>query len=168
MAARATGFALLPSGSVQEAADLALIAHAAAHEWRIPFVHFFDGLRTSHKIVRNQPPSAAQLRAMIDDDLVRAHRERGLSPDHPFIRGTAQYPDVYFQGREAVNPFYLVCPAIMQTAMDRFAGITGRRYRLLGYAGSDDAERVLVLMRSGPKRPRKPWRRWRKRAKRSA
>jgi pyruvate-ferredoxin/flavodoxin oxidoreductase len=149
MAARATGYAMLASNSVQEAADLALIAHAAALESRIPFVHFFDGFRTSHEMMRIEPPDAAQIRAMIDDDLVRAHRARGLTPDHPFIRGTAQNPDVYFQGREAVNPYYLACPTIVQTAMDRFAGMTGRRYRLFDYVGADDAERVLVLMGSG-------------------
>ena len=149
MAARATGFALLASNSVQEAADLALVAHAATLESRIPFLHFFDGFRTSHEVMRIEPPDAAQIRAMIDDDLVRAHRARGLSPDHPFIRGTAQNPDVYFQGREAVNPYYLACPTIVQTAMDRFAGMTGRRYRLFDYVGADDAERVLVLMGSG-------------------
>jgi pyruvate-ferredoxin/flavodoxin oxidoreductase len=149
MAARATGFALLASGSVQEAADLALVAHAAALESRVPFLHFFDGFRTSHEVMRIEPPGAAQIRAMIDDDLVRAHRARGLSPDHPFIRGTAQNPDVYFQGREAVNPYYLACPTVVQTAMDRFAGVAGRRYRLFDYVGADDAERVLVLMGSG-------------------
>ncbi len=149
MAARATGFAMLAANSVQEAADFALVAHAAALESRIPFIHFFDGFRTSHEMMRIEPPSVAHVRAMIDDDLVRAHRARGLSPDHPCIRGTAQNPDVYFQGREAVNPYYLACPTIVQTTMDRFAGMTGRRYRLFDYVGADDAERVLVLMGSG-------------------
>ncbi len=149
MAARATGFAQLASNSVQEAADLALVAHAASLESRIPFIHFFDGFRTSHEVMRIEPPDGAQIRAMIDDDLVRAHRARGLSPDHPFLRGTAQNPDVFFQGREAVNPYYLACPTIVQTAMERFAGATGRHYRLFDYVGADDAERVLVMMGSG-------------------
>src|SRR5438270_6921251 len=148
MATRATGFALLASNSVQEAQDLALIAHAATLEARLPFVHFFDGFRTSHEINKIEQLEDDDIRAMIDDDLVRAHRARGLSPDHPFIRGTAQNPDVYFQGREAVNPYYFACPTIVQAAMDRFAGVTGRRYQLFDYIGADDAERVLMLMGS--------------------
>src|SRR5213075_490285 len=120
MAVRATGFAMLASNSVQEAQDLALIAHASTLEARVPFVHFFDGFRTSHEINKIEQLTDDDLRAMIDDELVRAHRARGLSPDHPFIRGTAQNPDVYFQGREAANPYYLACPAIVQETMDRF------------------------------------------------
>ncbi|MBV8462420.1 MAG: pyruvate:ferredoxin (flavodoxin) oxidoreductase, partial [Acidimicrobiales bacterium] len=149
MAARTTGFAELASGSVQEAADLAVVAHAATLEARVPFVHFFDGFRTSHEIQRVDLPSPEHIRAMIDDGQVRAHRARGLSPDHPFIRGTSQNPDVCFQARETVNPFYLACPTIVQNAMDRFARLTGRHYKLFDYVGAPDAERVLVLMGSG-------------------
>jgi pyruvate-ferredoxin/flavodoxin oxidoreductase len=148
MAARSTGFAQLASSSVQEAADLALVAHAATLEARVPFLHFFDGFRTSHEVNRIDLPSTEQVRAMIDDDLVRAHRDRALSPDHPVLRGTAQNPDVTFQGRETVNPFYLACPIVVQNAMDRLAGLTGRHYRLFDYVGAADAERVIVLMGS--------------------
>jgi pyruvate-ferredoxin/flavodoxin oxidoreductase len=149
MAARATGFAMLASGSVQEAMDLALIAHAATLEARVPFLHFFDGFRTSHEVAKVEALAPADLRAMVSDDLVRAHRARALSPDHPVIRGTAQNPDVYFQARETVNPYYLACPAVVQGAMDRLAELVGRRYRLFDYAGAPDAERVVVLMGSG-------------------
>ncbi len=149
MATRATGFALLSSSSVQEAQDLALIAHAATLKARIPFIHFFDGFRTSHEINKIEQLTDDDLRAMIDEELVRAHRERGLSPDHPSIRGTAQNPDVYFQARETVNPYYETCPGIVQEAMDQFAALTGRRYHLFDYAGAPDAERVIVVMGSG-------------------
>jgi pyruvate-ferredoxin/flavodoxin oxidoreductase len=149
MAARATGWAMLASGSVQEAADLALVAHAATLESRLPFVHFFDGFRTSHEVARIAPPTDAHIRAMIDDDWVRAHRARALSPDRPVIRGTSQNPDVCFQARETVNPYYLACPTIVQNAMDRLSALTGRRYRLFDYVGAPDAERVVVLMGSG-------------------
>jgi pyruvate-ferredoxin/flavodoxin oxidoreductase len=149
MAARATGWAMLASSSVQEAHDLALIAHAATLEARIPFLHFFDGFRTSHEINKIQPLSDDDLRALIDNTLVAAHRGRALSPEHPTIRGTAQNPDVYFQAREAVNPFYAACPAIVQRTMDQFAARVGRAYRLFDYTGTADAERVLVLMGSG-------------------
>jgi pyruvate-ferredoxin/flavodoxin oxidoreductase len=149
MAARATGFAMLASGSVQEATDLALIAHAATLEARVPFLHFFDGFRTSHEVAKIEPLAPATLRAMIGAEPVRAHRARGLSPEHPVIRGTAQNPDVYFQARETANPYYLACPAIVQGAMDRLAGLVGRRYRLFDYAGAPDAERVIVMMGSG-------------------
>jgi pyruvate-ferredoxin/flavodoxin oxidoreductase len=149
MAARATGFALLASGSVQEAMDLALVAHAATLEARVPFLHFFDGFRTSHEVAKIERLAPAALRAMIGDDLVRAHRARALSPDHPVVRGTAQNPDVYFQARETVNPYYLACPTIVQSAMDRLAGLVGRRYRLFDYAGAPDALRVIVMMGSG-------------------
>ncbi len=149
MATRATGFALLSSGSVQEAQDLALVAHAATLKTRIPFLHFFDGFRTSHEINKIEQLTDDDLRAMIDEELVRAHRERGLSPDHPSIRGTAQNPDVYFQARETVNPYYDACPGIVQEAMDQFAALTGRRYHLFDYAGAPDAERVIVVMGSG-------------------
>ncbi|MBV8717010.1 MAG: pyruvate:ferredoxin (flavodoxin) oxidoreductase [Chloroflexi bacterium] len=149
MATRATGWALLSSASVQEAMDLALIAQAATLTSRVPFIHFFDGFRTSHEVQKVEELTDDDLRAMLDDDLVRAHRARGLAPEHPFIRGTAQNPDTYFQAREAANPFYAACPEIVQRAMHRFAEITGRQYRLFEYVGAPDAERVIVLMGSG-------------------
>ena len=149
MAVRSTGFALLASGSVQEAHDMALIAQAATLESRIPFIHFFDGFRTSHEVNKITLLSDDDLRAMIDDDLVLAHRSRGLTPENPFIRGTAQNPDVYFQARETVNPFYDRVPGIVQAAMDKFAGISGRKYKLFDYFGHPEAERIIVLMGSG-------------------
>lgn len=149
MATRATGFALLCSNSVQEVMDLALIAHAATLQARVPFLHFFDGFRTSHEVMKVEQLSEDDLRDMIDDDLVRAHRARALSPDHPFVRGTAQNPDVYFQARETVNPFYQAVPGIVQLTMDRFAALTGRQYHLYDYVGASDAERVIVIMGSG-------------------
>ena len=149
MAARATGWAMLCSASVQEAQDLALIAHAATLESRIPFLHFFDGFRTSHEIAKIVTLPNEVLLQMIDEERVIEHRARALSPDHPVIRGTAQNPDVYFQARETVNPFYAACPQIVQRTMDRFAELTGRRYGLFEYHGATDAERVIVLMGSG-------------------
>jgi pyruvate-ferredoxin/flavodoxin oxidoreductase len=149
MAARATGWAMLCSASVQEAQDLGLIAHAATLESRIPFLHFFDGFRTSHEISKIDIVPDEILGAMIDEQRVIEHRARALSPDHPLIRGTAQNPDVYFQARETVNPFYAACPEIVQRMMDRFAELTGRRYGLFEYHGACDAERVIVLMGSG-------------------
>jgi pyruvate-ferredoxin/flavodoxin oxidoreductase len=149
MAARATGFAMLASGSVQEAMDLASIAHAVTLEARVPFLHFFDGFRTSHEIAKVEALAPEDLRAMISDDLVRAHRARALSPDHPIIRGTAQNPDVFFQAREAANPYYRACPALVQDAMDRLAALVGRAYHLFDYVGAPDAERVVVIMGSG-------------------
>lgn len=149
MAARQTGFAILASGSVQEAQDLALIAHAATLESRVPFLHFFDGFRTSHEINKIELLTPEDLRAMIDEEWIRAHRARGLSPDHPFIRGTAHNPDTYFQAREAANPYYLACPTIVQNAMDRLAHLVGRRYHLFDYVGDPEAERVIVIMGSG-------------------
>ncbi|MEI6181474.1 MAG: pyruvate:ferredoxin (flavodoxin) oxidoreductase, partial [Chloroflexales bacterium] len=149
MATRATGWALLSSGSVQEAQDLALIAHAASLETRVPFLHFFDGYRTSHEVNKISPLDNATVRAMINDDLVYAHRARSLNPDRPVLRGTAQNPDVYFQARESVNPFYTVCPGIVQKTMDAFHQLTGRRYNLFDYTGAPDAERVVVIMGSG-------------------
>jgi len=149
MATRATGFAQLSSNSVQEAQDLALIAHAATLEARIPFLHFFDGFRTSHEINKIEQVTREDIRAMVDDALVQAHRQRALSPEHPFIRGTAQNPDVYFQARESVNPYYLACPAIVQKAMDTFASLVGRQYHLFDYVGAKDPERVIVVMGSG-------------------
>ena len=149
MAARATGFALLASASVQEAGDFALIAQAASLESRIPFVHFFEGFRISHEVAKIEQFTQDDARAMIDDELVRQHRARAMTPDRPFIRGTAQNPDVFFQGRETVNPYYLKCPEIVQKAMDKFAGIAGRSYHLFDYVGAPDAERIIVLMGSG-------------------
>jgi pyruvate-ferredoxin/flavodoxin oxidoreductase len=149
MATRQTGFALLSSNSVQEAMDLALVAHAATLEARIPFLHFFDGFRTSHEVAKIEQLSLEDMRAMIDDELVHAHRARALSPDHPVLRGSAQNPDVYFQGRETVNPYYLACPTIVQNVMDKFAKIVGRSYRLFDYVGAPDAEQVIVIMGSG-------------------
>jgi pyruvate-ferredoxin/flavodoxin oxidoreductase len=149
MATRATGFAFLASGSVQEAMDLALVAHAATLEARVPFLHFFDGFRTSHEVAKVEVLEPADLRALIETDAVRAHRERALSPDHPVIRGTAQNPDVYFQAREASNAYHGAVPAIVQAAMDRLGRRTGRPYRLFDYVGAPDAERVVVLMGSG-------------------
>ncbi|MCX8056881.1 MAG: pyruvate:ferredoxin (flavodoxin) oxidoreductase, partial [Ignavibacteria bacterium] len=149
MATRSTGFALLASNSVQEVMDFALIAQASTLEARVPFIHFFDGFRTSHEVMKIEELTIEDMKYMIDDDLVIAHRMRALSPDHPFIRGTAQNPDVYFQGRETVNPFYLKCPEIVQKQMDKFAKLTGRQYHLFDYFGAPDAERVIVLMGSG-------------------
>jgi pyruvate-ferredoxin/flavodoxin oxidoreductase len=148
MAVRQTGFAQLASASVQEAHDLALVAHAATLATRIPFVHFFDGFRTSHELNTIDLLDDDDLRALVPDDLVRAHRGRALSPDHPFIRGTAQNPDVYFQARETVNPFYAAVPGAVQGAMDALADRTGRRYRIVDYAGHPEAERVIVVMGS--------------------
>jgi pyruvate-ferredoxin/flavodoxin oxidoreductase len=149
MAARSTGWGMLASNSPQEAQDLALIAHGVALEARVPFLHFFDGFRTSHEVAKIQLLNAGDLEAMIPDGLVQAHRARALSPEHPFIRGTAQNPDVYFQAREASNPFYLACPAIVQNAMDSLGRLTGRQYSLFEYVGAPDAERVIVAMGSG-------------------
>jgi pyruvate-ferredoxin/flavodoxin oxidoreductase len=149
MAVRQTGFAMLASGSVQEAHDFALISQAATLETRVPFVHFFDGFRTSHEINKINLLSDEVIRAMISDELVQAHRARAMSPDHPFLRGTAQNPDVYFQGRETVNSYYIACPGIVQKAMDQFASLTGRKYHLFDYTGAPDAERVVMVMGSG-------------------
>ena len=149
MATRTTGFALLSSASVQEAHDFALIAQAATLQSRVPFIHFFDGFRTSHEVGTIELMSDDQIRAMIDDDLVLAHRARALSPDRPFIRGTAHNPDTFFQARETVNPFYAALPGIVQAAMDKQATLTGRHYRLAEYHGAEDAERVIVVMGSG-------------------
>ena len=149
MAARATGWAMLCSASVQEAQDFALIAHVATLESRIPFLHFFDGFRTSHEIAKIDIVPDDVLREMIDETRIIEHRARALSPDHPVIRGTTQNPDVYFQARETVNPLYAACPEIVQRTMDRFEELTGRRYSLVEYHGATDAERVIVLMGSG-------------------
>jgi len=149
MAVRSTGWGMLVSNSVQEVMDFALIAQASTLEARVPFVHFFDGFRTSHEVMKIEQLTLDDMRQMVDDNLVRAHRMRRLSPDHPVLRGSAQNPDVFFQAREACNPFYLATPEIVQKAMDKFAKIVGRQYRLFDYFGAPDAERVIVLMGSG-------------------
>jgi pyruvate-ferredoxin/flavodoxin oxidoreductase len=149
MATRATGWAMLCSSDVQAAQDLALVAHAATLEARVPFLHFFDGFRTSHEVNVIDAVSDDAIRAMIREDLIHAHRQRALSPDHPVLRGSAQNPDVFFQAREACNLFYLATPEIVQRTMDRFAELTGRSYHLFDYIGAPDAERVVVLMGSG-------------------
>ncbi|MBE0698699.1 MAG: pyruvate:ferredoxin (flavodoxin) oxidoreductase, partial [Anaerolineaceae bacterium] len=149
MAVRSTGWAMLASRSVQEAHDFALISQAASLDSRIPFLHFFDGFRTSHEVNKIEQLTEDDMRAMINEEAIAAHRNRGLSPDHPVIRGTAQNPDVFFQARETINPFYTLCPGIVQTAMDKFAEITGRSYHLFDYVGAPDAERVIVAMGSG-------------------
>jgi pyruvate-ferredoxin/flavodoxin oxidoreductase len=149
MAVRQTGWALLGSNNVQEVMDLALIAQAATLESRVPFVHFFDGFRTSHEVGKVEQLTLDDMRAMLPSDFVSKHRNRSLSPDRPMLRGTAQNPDVYFQARETVNPFYLAVPTIVQNAMDRFAAIAGRQYKLYEYVGAPDAERVVILMGSG-------------------
>ncbi len=149
MAARTTGFALLAASSVQEAHDMALIAQATTLRARVPFIHFFDGFRTSHEVNKIDFLSDEQIRAMIDDELVFGHRGRALNPDNPFIRGTAQNPDVYFQGRETVNPYYNAVPSILKEEMRRFAELTGREYAPVTYFGAPDAERVIVVMGSG-------------------
>lgn len=149
MATRGTGFALLASNSVQEAMDFPLIAQAATLESRVPFLHFFDGFRTSHEESKVELLTPEDMRSLINDDLVRAHRKRALSPDRPFIRGTAQNPDVFFQARETVNSYYLTCPDMVQKVMDKFEKVVGRRYELFQYFGAEDAERIIVLMGSG-------------------
>ncbi|AEG01158.1 pyruvate:ferredoxin (flavodoxin) oxidoreductase [Methylomonas methanica] len=149
MSARMTGFAMLCSNSPQEVQDFALLAHAASLEGRIPFMHFFDGFRTSHEVAKLVTIDDDVLRGMIQQEWVNAFRSRALTPDNPVLRGTAQNPDVYFQAREAVNPFYQALPDIVQNAMDRFAQLTGRQYKLFDYLGAADAERVMILMGSG-------------------
>ena len=149
MAARSTGFSMLCSASVQEAHDLALIAQASTLKARLPFIHFFDGFRTSHEVNKISLIADEVILKMIDEKDIIAHRQRGLSPERPMVRGTAQNPDVYFQGRETVNPFYARTPEIVQSAMDHFAALTGRQYRLFDYYGAEDADRVIILMGSG-------------------
>jgi len=149
MATRSTGFALLASNSVQEAMDFPLIAQAATLESRVPFLHFFDGFRTSSEESKVELLTPEEMKSLINTDLVRAHRKRALSPDRPFIRGTAQNPDVFFQARETVNSYYLVCPDIVQKVMDKFKKVVGRKYELFQYFGTPDAERIIVLMGSG-------------------
>ncbi|MEK6626116.1 MAG: pyruvate:ferredoxin (flavodoxin) oxidoreductase, partial [Bdellovibrionota bacterium] len=149
MSARHTGFAMLCSNSVQETMDLALIAHSATLKARLPFMHFFDGFRTSHEVAKIDEVSDSTIKAMISDEDVMSFRNRGLSPDHPVIRGTAQNPDVYFQGRETCNPFYARTPQIVEDCMTSFTKLTGRKYSLFDYVGSPDAERVVIMMGSG-------------------
>jgi pyruvate-ferredoxin/flavodoxin oxidoreductase len=148
MSARSCGWAMLCSNSVQEAHDFALISQAATLDAQLPYLHFFDGFRTSHEVATIEVLTDDIMRSMIDEDKVRAHRERALSPDRPVLRGTAQNPDVFFQAREACNPYYAACPDITQKAMDKFAGLTGRQYKLFEYHGAPDADRVIVLMGS--------------------
>lgn len=149
MATRGTGFAMLCSENVQTAQDLALVSHAAALEGRIPFLHFFDGFRTSHELAKIKMISDEDLRKMIDENLVAEHRNRGLNPENPVLRGTAQNPDVYFQARETVNPYYAKCPEILETILKKFKEVTGREYKLYEYYGAPDAERLIVIMGSG-------------------
>ena len=149
MACRTTGFALLASNSIQEAQDFALIAQAATLESRVPFLHFFDGFRTSHEVSKIEQLTFDDMHALVDDELVRAHRARAMTPDRPVLRGSAQNPDVFFQARETVNPYYLAGPAIVEQVLDKFARVTGRQYRLFDYLGAPDAERVIILMGSG-------------------
>src|SRR6186713_900457 len=149
MAVRQTGWALLAAASVQEAHDLALVAQAATLATRVPFVHFFDGFRTSHELNTIEMLSDDDLRALVPEEQIRDHRARGLSPERPFIRGTAQNPDVYFQARETVNPFYARVPDLVENLMVRLSERTGRPLHIVEYAGHPDAERVLVVMGSG-------------------
>ncbi|MBS1150867.1 MAG: pyruvate-ferredoxin/flavodoxin oxidoreductase, partial [Myxococcaceae bacterium] len=151
MACRQIGVALLASGSVQEAHDLAAISHAATLEARIPFLHFFDGFRTSHEIGRIEVIPTKALRALLSEEAEAGHRARALNPDRPVLRGSAQTqnPDTFFQAREACTPFYAACPGVVQAVMNRFAGLTGRQYRLFDYVGHPEAERVIVAMGSG-------------------
>jgi pyruvate-ferredoxin/flavodoxin oxidoreductase len=149
MSCRSTGWAMLCSNNSQEVMDFALVSQAATLRSRVPFLHFFDGFRTSHEVLKVEELTYDDMRAMIDEELIAAHRARALSPDHPVMRGTAQNPDVYFQGRETVNPFYPACITIVQEEMDKFAKLTGRQYKLVDYVGAPDAERVVVVMGSG-------------------
>jgi pyruvate-ferredoxin/flavodoxin oxidoreductase len=149
MATRSTGWAMLASNSVQEAGDLALIAQAATLHTRVPFLHFFDGFRTSSEVAKSIQLTREDMKAMVSDEMVRSHRERALSPDRPFVRGTAQNPDVFFQSRERINPFYSACPDIVQKTMDQFASVTGRKYSLFDYMGAPNPEKLVILMGSG-------------------
>lgn len=149
MSVRATGWAMIPSNSVQEVMDFALITQAATLETRIPFLHFFDGFRTSHEVMKVEQLTIEDMRAMINDELVFAHRNRAMTPDRPVLRGTAQNPDVFFQAREAINPYYQKVPQIVQNVMNKFAKVVGRQYHLFDYVGSPDAERIIIMMGSG-------------------
>ncbi len=148
MACRSTGWALLASGSIQEAHDMALIAQAATLDARIPFIHFYDGFRISHEVNKIEPLTEDDARAMINMEAVRAHRDRAMNPEHPVLRGTAQNPDHFFQAREACNPFYDAAAGIVQNTMDKFAEVTGRQYHLFDYVGAEDADRVVISMTS--------------------
>ena len=149
MAVRQTGWVNLASASVQEVMDFALISQSASLKSRLPFIHFFDGFRTSHEVMKIEQLDDDDIRGMIDDEWVIAHRNRGMNPNRPVLRGTAQNPDVYFQGRETVNPYYEAAPEMVQKTMDRFAKITGRQYHLFDYVGPEDADRVIIIMGSG-------------------
>ena len=149
MSVRSTGWAMLCSASVQEAQDFALVAQSATLKSRIPFLHFFDGFRTSHEVNKIEQLTADDLRALIDLELLQAHRDRALDPDQPKLRGSAQNPDVFFQAREACNPFYDAVPQFVQQTFDEFARLTGRQYHLFEYSGAPDADRVIVIMGSG-------------------
>ena len=149
LATRQTGFGLISSASVQEVMDIALITHAATLEARIPFIHFFDGFRTSHEVNKIEQLTKDDIRSMLNEKFIDEFRNRALNPENPFIRGTAQNPDVYFQGRETVNKYYDACPGIVQKYMDQFAKLTGRQYHLFDYFGAPDAKRVIVVMGSG-------------------
>src|SRR5256714_6237130 len=145
MATRSCGWGMLFANSVQEVMDFALITQASTLRSRVPFLHIFDGFRTSHEVMKIEKLSDEDIRMMIDDKLVQAHRARALSPDHPVMRGTAQNPDVFFQSRERANTFYLETPAIVQKLMDKFASATGRQYHLFDYTGATDAERIIIM-----------------------
>ncbi|MGB1141998.1 MAG: 2-oxoacid:acceptor oxidoreductase family protein, partial [Halioglobus sp.] len=149
MSTRQTGFAMLSANCPQEVMDLALVAQASSLDSRVPFLHFFDGFRTSHEIAKIEEVAPEVVRDLINEDSVRAHRQRAMSPAHPVLRGSSQNPDVYFQARESVNPHYISLPENVQSVMDRFAALTGRQYRLFDYVGDENAERVIVLMGSG-------------------
>ncbi|MDR1837815.1 MAG: pyruvate:ferredoxin (flavodoxin) oxidoreductase, partial [Treponema sp.] len=149
MACRQTGWAMTISNNVQEVMDMAVISHAATLRARVPFLHFFDGFRTSHELQKIEEASYEVMHQMIDDDLVAAHRKRGLSPENPHIRGTAQNPDTYFQGREGVNKYYEKVAGIVQAEMDKYAKLTGRAYHVFDYYGAKDAEKVIIIMGSG-------------------
>lgn len=149
MAARQTGYAMLASASVQETMDMAMVAHSATLDASIPFIHFFDGFRTSHEVNKIEPLELEDMKAMLNLDAIRKHRERALTPDRPVLRGTAQNPDVYFQGRETVNKYYDACPDIVQAKMDQLAKITGRKYKLFDYYGAADAKNIIIVMGSG-------------------
>jgi pyruvate-ferredoxin/flavodoxin oxidoreductase len=149
MAIRQTGWAMLASSNVQETMDFSLIAQTATLQARVPFVHFFEGFRISHEIQKIEELTFSDMQAMLDDELIKAHRQRALSPDHPTLKGTAQNPDVYFQGRETVNKYYAACPDIVQKTMDKFAKLTGRQYKLFDYYGAPDAEKIIIAMGSG-------------------
>ena len=149
MACRSTGYGQLASGSIQEVMDMAVIAHASSLEARLPFIHFFDGFRSSHEVSKIEQLTEDDMRAVVSEDAIRAHRERRLTPDRPVLKGSSQNPDVFFQARETVNPFYTAAPGVVQSVMDRFAKVVGREYHLFDYVGAPDAERVAILMGSG-------------------